>query len=929
MRELCWTRRVGLALAAAVAVLAAGCGDTASPQVAGVGLAAESCMTCHNGSQANDYSGPGLENPHAFPGASNLLCTTCHGGNGQGDGVLDSHVPPPPEIGDDQNLIQDRQAYFNRLTLTGIDKFPDYVVDGVTWTALDYLQFVNPGDLRVVTQGRSCGLCHAPHADTVSRGLLATSAGVFSGATYTIGVDNKVPASQLLDEDTAADSAFRAVQDPGYASNGAVVGDVSELVEFPVYSVRNADGPLDIHANPIYDAANLPADVEPDNQVVTDSPLANLFHEQVAFTCGDCHLGSAGANNRYGDFRSSGCTACHMPYALSGRSGSQDPNVDKTEPLDPDDIDEPERSHVRSHRIHGVARTLANGTQVPGIDDYTCAGCHQGSNRTVMQYWGIRLDQNQDLRRGVQYPDDPADYDDTSGDTRLFDPVVGNHTFNGRNRRQYIRFEDYDGDGRDDTPEDVHYAAGLGCIDCHGSYDLHGGDVAPGGDKLLSHMEQAVAIRCESCHGAVDAYAPTVAGTTYDGQPAQLAVDAAGNPLRHVYRDANGDYFLRSRLTGAVHYVCQTMDVVVDSGKQHPDTGEPIYTAAGSFAMGRDDGQAATGLGPQQAGPHAGFSHADNVSCAACHSSWTNTCIGCHLVGEYDTGNNFSNITGDRIVFREKFADFVYQTPVVFQLGVGTDNKVQPITPNTETFFKWEDRNNDQSEVFAFTDRNGGGNNPSKAAFPALSHNVMMPHSIRGRVDDDNEGPRYCVACHLTTDGVAAYGKQKYLDFRQAMIDGDFAALDFEELRQHIGLNPGNQLDSPLWVHQAVGLGSGLFLFDEHGCPVNDLDEDDDRKGCGGVSPKDQFDLANVRYNLDRIVDENGRSMGSNNHPMQDPGQGPNLRDGAENPNLSGPLGRTLIEKLSHPDLGVQLDAWIDADGQPRGGAQTLLGGGP
>jgi len=35
-------------------------------------------MKCHNGSLHNDYAGPGLENPHAFPGdAEMLLCTKC------------------------------------------------------------------------------------------------------------------------------------------------------------------------------------------------------------------------------------------------------------------------------------------------------------------------------------------------------------------------------------------------------------------------------------------------------------------------------------------------------------------------------------------------------------------------------------------------------------------------------------------------------------------------------------------------------------------------------------------------------------------------------------------------------------------------------------------------------------------------------------
>ena len=386
----------------------------------------------------------------------------------------------PPEIGDRENLDNNAQAYFNRLTLTGIDKFPNYVVDGTTYTALDYLQFINPGDLRVVTQARSCGKCHGNHVEAVSKSLLATEAGILSGSVYSIGAENKLSITDF--EDTASDMGFRAVTDSSFDSTQ--FGAVMELLEFPVYSVRNDFS--GIHNNPAYDSDQLPFHVNTDGSVVSDSPLAHLMHEQFAFTCGDCHLGSAGANNRYGDYRSSGCTSCHMPYSLSGRSTSKDPNVNKLEPYDPDDIDDPELSHVKAHRIVSVRKTLPSGEQQEGIDDYACAGCHQGSNRTVMQYWGIRLDQNQDVRRRVQYPANPFSYRSTSGDTRLFDPDLpiydrngvfirnGNREFNGRNRNQYLLFEDYDDDGRDDTPPDVHYEAGMGCIDCHGSYDLHG-----------------------------------------------------------------------------------------------------------------------------------------------------------------------------------------------------------------------------------------------------------------------------------------------------------------------------------------------------------------------------------------------------------------------------------------------------------------------
>ncbi len=314
----------------------------------------------------------------------------------------------------------------------------------------------------------------------------------------------------------------------------------------------------------------------------------------------------------------------------------------------------------------------------------------------------------------------------------------------------------------------------------------------------------------------------------------------------------------------------------------------------------------------------------DNVSCAACHSSWTNNCIGCHLRGEYDTGNNFSNITGERIVYKQANADFTYQTPVPFQLGINADGKIAPISPNTEAFYGWIDRNGDTSQVTPFTDRNGGGNNTLESNYPSLSHNLIMPHTIRGKVELAKEGPRYCVACHLTQQSITDWGSE-YDQFRTALASGDFGALDYPLLATHIGQNPGNQIDSPIWVHMVAGLGSGLFLFDEKGCAVNPLDTNVYRVGCDGEAPADHFDPARVALNLDRIVEPDGRSNGSNSHTFFSLSAGPELRDGATNPNLTGPLGATLIQRLSHPTLGIVLDSWLDANAVPHGDASDYL----
>lgn len=918
-------RRVAILFAALAAVAMPGCTDASGLDTA---QSSQSCMKCHNGSLHDDYSGPGLENPHPFGAADNLQCTTCHGGNAAGADEMHSHVPPPPEVGDRDyqalNTVQSRRAWFNKLTLAGMDKFADYTVDGVTYTALDYLQFINPGDLRVVTRGRSCGQCHQGHAETTQRSLLATEAGIFAGSTYTLGVDSFVVLSRGLYDDTASDLSFRAVTNPNYVADPSKVGAVGEMIEQPVHSVFGRTATDQIFNNNLYLSGNLPSSLNANNQVISNSPLADLFMEQVSFTCGDCHLGSSGANNRAGDFRSAGCTACHMPYSLGGRSGSRDPNVPRTEPLNPDAIDEPERPHVRGHRIRSVAKTLANGQPQQGIDDLTCAGCHQGSNRTVMQYWGIRLDQNQDLRNRVQYPADPVEWHNTSQVTEMFDPAVGNRTFNGRNANQYILFEDYDGDHRDDTPADVHYEAGLGCIDCHGSFDLHGGDVTDAANQpMLSHMEQAVAIRCEDCHGSATAYATTTSGTTYDGRTADLAVDSKGNVMKHVERDGNGDLWLTSRLDGRRHFVRQTRDTIVDSGKLNPVNQEALYSSHASYAMGRSDGNASTGIGPQQTGGALnGFSHMDNMNCAACHSAWTNSCVGCHLIGDYNTGNNFSNITGERIVYRQRNADFVYQTPVPFQLGVTANGKVDQFSPNTKVFYSWIDRQGTKSRVFQFSDRNGAGNNPARA-FPSMSHNSMLAHSIRGKVTATNEGARQCVACHLTDSSIATYGAQ-YTAFRTAMANHDYGSLDYNLLKQHIGQNPGNQIDSPIWVHMVAGLGSGLFLFDENGAAVNPLDDNPNRFGSDGVAPSTVFSAGRVRLDLDRIVEGDGVANGSNNHSFLVPGPSP-LRNGAADPTQPGPLGSTLIQRLTDPATGIVLNSWFDADAQPHGNVSTFV----
>lgn len=902
----------------------------------------ESCMTCHNGARSNDYSGAGLLNPHPFAPASSIRCTGCHGGDPTSNDYEASHVPAPPAIGDRSMQAMDFMADRLRWGLVGVDRLtpdPYPAADGRMVSNLDYLQFINPGDLRVVSAGRGCGArgCHGEtHGEWVPRSLHATTTGIFSATRFAVGVSSRVPENRDPSELSLAETAPRAVESLAYTPASVAVGEVARLLEQPVRAAF--DGPL--RQNVDYLAGALADDVitaaeDPERpaRVREGSALEVLLDEQLNQSCGSCHLYGAGRNNTYALYRSTGCTACHMEYAPDGKYRGADPNIRRDEPASPDSRAAGERAHVAAHRIHSVAQELPDGTTLSGISDRACATCHSSTNQTVLQYWGIRVDRWSLVATGGQYPADPGSYTTAEADRRLFSPGDANNTYSRWNSSQLLLREDYDADGADDTPPDIHHERGLGCIDCHGGSDLHGG--ASGDERsgrLFSRQDQVTRVSCESCHGIVERYAETAPCITRGGLPAECALDRFGHPLDHVTMDAAGHYWLISRADGRRHYVPQTRDLVVLSQRRNPDTASPLYRPAASYAMGRADGNPQTGTGPIQSDGTLytqGFSHLDTMECSSCHAAWSNNCIGCHLSLEYnvDPNNVFSSeISGERILLREDTDDAVYQSPVMQYLGVNSRRRIARISPVGQMFWRYTDQRGDESEIFVFSDRSGEGNNPARRGrndLPAIAAGLMAPHTIRGRPDGQNEGPIACVGCHLNVDMMESPVMQQYDAFVAAYEAQDFANIDFSVLEREIGQNPGNQRNSPFFVRMMVGLGTGLFLFDRDGCPVNPLDGVRFRDYCR-VAPASQFaeKVNEVRFDLDRFVESSGVSNASTTHPMQRFGGA--QRAGANNPSMAGPLGAQTIQRLIGGDdirNGLILDSWFDANGRALGDA--------
>jgi hypothetical protein len=530
----------------------------------------------------------------------------------------------------------------------------------------------------------------------------------------------------------------------------------------------------------------------------------------------------------------------------------------------------------------------------------------------------------------------------------LFDPAIQNATFNGRNANQYIDFEDYDADNRDDTPMDIHFERGLGCIDCHSSRDVHAGtkfkDPASGDyltdfPGMSSKMDQVVGVQCVSCHGEAEYYADYVECEDYNGATANCAVDRFGNPLRHVARDGAGNFYLTSRLDGIRHYIPQTLDTIVDTGVRHPINNLAIYSPNASYAMGRvnDFGNQIDGVGPMQTNANLyvyDFSHNDNLDCDACHASWNNNCIGCHLQVQYNANPAaffFSNQTGERIVTQVTNADFTYINPVWSFMEVGSRGKIGRGQPGMKAFYRYVDINGNAANGITFTDYNGNGNNPAFAGssnFPALSHNRIYAHSIRGRVDANNEGTVQCVECHLNQAQIDNFGADYANFWNEYIINQNYNFLVdnniYAQLQQFIGQGTHNVFNTPYWVAMMTGLGTGMLTFDANGCPVNPLDANANRQFCQNVAPADQFDVNNIAYDVDRVVMYNGAANASFTKPMLNT-QGILLRSGAQDATLSGPLGAELLTKLADPNLGIILDSWLDDNGNAQGDAANYL----
>jgi hypothetical protein len=595
-------------------------------------LKTRGCMECHQG----------IEEMHNSPNVV-LGCTDCHGGN------------PLPGLKKDQAHVRPRHPDFWQSSAN-----PNDSTVLLNHESDEYIQFVNPADLRVAE--RACGLCHKETIRHVERSMMNHGAMLWGAALYNNGGyplknyrfgqaygSNGIPLRLVDPTVTPKDTRERAVLpflDPLPRFALSQPGNILRIFE------KGGEEQLQLGIPNPNEPSGRPLRRLSERGLGTLNRIDPVFLNLQKTRLHDPLLGFMGSNNHPGDYRSSGCAACHVVYANDrspthsgyyskyghqGLSFSGDTQIPKNE---------------RGHPIrHAFTRAIPTSQ---------CMNCHmhQG-NLFVNPYLGYTWwDQESDgefmyppqqknpteaeLAASLRHNPEAAAARGLWGDLDFLEKVAELNP-----KLQQNQFADYHGHGwvfravfkkdrqgnfldlqdnlipHDDAHKfskavhlkDVHLARGMHCVDCHLESDVHGNG------KLYGEPRAATTIECIDCHGTINRR-PTLVTS---GNGGQVDLRQSNTPWGPRFQWEGQKLFQRSTLSPDVRWeIPQTADTI--------DPASPHYNAKSRYAKTLYRDEVTWGDVPPEDECRRKLAH-DNrsISCQICHTSWATSCFGCHL----------------------------------------------------------------------------------------------------------------------------------------------------------------------------------------------------------------------------------------------------------------------------------------------------------
>ena len=660
------------------------------------------CLTCHtNTDQLSMHENKAIT----------LGCIDCHGGNEKvfaTKGISTFSKEYRDLI--DQAHVQPR---FPKQWNYPKSANPKISYSQLNYESPEFIRFINPSDYRVARQ--SCGNCHMKEILAAENSLMSTNAMFWGGAAYNNGIlpfkqyalgeyyktlegeeradaesaDEPLSVSGILNAPVAPDKnmlkkgilPFIApipaweVLPPGdifrvFERGGRVIGNL-----FPETGLFNESGIIQLLEEP-----GRPDTHQSNRGMGTGArisiPILNLHKTRL----NDPNAWFLGTNDNPGDYRSSGCAACHViygndrdplhsgPYAKFGHNGTTqtiDPTIPKGESGHPlkhaftRAIPTSQCMICHMHQPNSFVNSFMGYTMWdyeadapnmwPKEQRYVNKGdVYSGTNLRTEQLTGISVKPEQivgDTRAreiSTHNPEEAAQRGLWS------DPEFLSDVWDNNSKMKDTQFADYHGHGwnfraifkrdregnlldekggkvADTDPKkfqksvhlsSIHLDKGMHCIDCHYSQDSHGNG------HMYGEIAQAIEIDCVDCHGTANKYPSllTSGPAAPKGGKDLTTLRTQDGRARFQWRD--GELYQRSALYSDKEWRVKLVKDTVNPS--HKD-----YNAKAARA------KTVTNTSSQAWGPGvkpADWAHKDDkMTCYTCHSSWATSCAGCHL----------------------------------------------------------------------------------------------------------------------------------------------------------------------------------------------------------------------------------------------------------------------------------------------------------
>ncbi|HYT66752.1 MAG TPA: hypothetical protein VEL51_10055 [Vicinamibacterales bacterium] len=723
--------------------------------------ASAGCVTCHTKTD---------EASMHPSGTVTLGCATCHGGDPK------ITVPASSEMDSSEYRAAKRKAH-PQARVSDMWKSaanPERAYTAWLQESPEYIQFVNPGDLRVID--KTCGKCHAVEVRNVRTSMMTTGAMLWQAALYNNGgapyKNARYGESYGPDGQPQRLQAFPAPT----AEETRTKGWLASLEPLPRWEISQPGNVLRAFergggkkaeiGNPTKGEEPGRPDVKLSDRgfgtsLRTDPVFLGLQKTRLL----DPLLAFPGTNDQPGDYRGSGCTGCHVVYA-----NDRDPdhaglyakfgNEGKTATVDPT-ID-PKRLESGHPIKHVFTRSI------PSSQCMTCH-MHPGTNMVTTYYgytwWenetdGEKMYPEREIKRSeaekleirLRNPEQTA-LKGKWGD-RKFLGQVGTPEFN--KNLEHTQFADFHGHGwvyravykRDrrgnlldadnkivphEDPnrfakavhlKDIHLEKGMQCNDCHFASDNHGNG------KLYGETRNAVEIDCVDCHGSIEKHATLI--TSGPASPeGGTALAALRTPWRERRFAWEGDrLYQRSMMDPNLKWeVVQTVDTITP--------GRPHYSEQSRYAKTiRKDGTWGAATANDK------LAHAtSSMTCFTCHTSWTPTCFGCHLsmVANrkmpmlHNEGLTTRNWTAYNFQILRDDSYFLGKD------GTVTKNRIAPVRSACAILVS--SQNQSRSWIYYMQQT------VSAEGYSGQAFSTYVPHTVRAKET------KQCTDCHLSPQG--------------------------------------------------------------------------------------------------------------------------------------------------------------------------------